>query len=300
MTAFFATLSLSLVLFHFGVTDFSAVFGPKLQTFCQNLLPPTKFTFAYDAMVCGVDLKSRSVRSDLLRTGLLHIFVVSGAHLVFLSQLLSVVFTKRSQPLTGFRQFIIATILTGYALLTGFCPPVVRSLFSMWLTAYSRHQKLFWRSYDQTLWCGLICLLIFPAWWGSISFLLSWIASLGLALGQGPLRQATIIYLLLIFPLFGWGINDPFAIIINWLIAPVLGLFLFPMCLLAIVIPPATFFVDYLWESFFFLLTPLAKWLTPPMAISRTPLFACWIFLFLIHFAATFWKSHQRQQNLCL
>src|SRR5262245_6137827 len=97
--------------------DLSLTNLPKVgPEFCQYALPVSPYRALYAALVCGVSLPSGHEKQIFVDTGLIHLMVVSGSHLVFIERL------------TGFLPNSIRLVLGGaYAFLTGFQAPVMRA-----------------------------------------------------------------------------------------------------------------------------------------------------------------------------
>ncbi len=211
---------------------------------CLSLLPSSSSPEIYEALVCGKRLDDNDLRHTLASTGLMHIFVVSGMHLSGIHKVLS----KIKVPFS-----LQVILLAFYALATALNPPVVRAWFSLCLRFIKEKFALQW---DQTIsvWhVSLTALLFFAPWYDSFSFLLSWAASLALALGKNQtLLTKNIIVYVIMAPLLGSISNPhPMSILINTVFLPLFGTIFFPLILLSVVFPPLTFVGDHLW---FFLL----------------------------------------------
>lgn len=230
-------------------TDFSAA----LQNNCA-LLSPSEFQNRewIAAVVCGVKPAANSEYRLLQLTGLLHIVVVSGSHLVFLEQILSALFDRFK-----FTLIVKIIVLTGFALMTGFQPPVVRALCSQLLNHFQSSKKLFWSPPAVTLFAGLITLIIAPNWWKSISLQLSWVASLCLQIPTDGkhlsrrIKQQLCIFVLMFPLLMQFAPPHPVSIIYNLIAAPFIGVVMFPASAAAMLFPNALNFIDYLWSWFF-------------------------------------------------
>ena len=78
----------------------------------------------YKALVCGHRLPKGLIKETFVKSGLIHLMVVSGAHLLFLERL------WKSINLPFFRTGGILFLLILYALTANLHPPVLRALFS--------------------------------------------------------------------------------------------------------------------------------------------------------------------------
>lgn len=122
----------------------------------------------------------------LVSTGTIHVVVVSGFNisLVFnhISNLL-----KRSSPKT--RLFISQLVAIIYALLTGFEPPVVRALLTVsvifWVRFFGRNTNV----YAVLFLTALLMLVFNPLYLFSLSFQLSFLATLGLVIFSDPIES---------------------------------------------------------------------------------------------------------------
>lgn len=231
------------------VTQLSAT----LQNKCV-LLSPNEFQNRewISAVVCGKNPAQNSEYRLLQMSGLLHLVVVSGSHLVFIEQILSFVFER-------FKWRLLAKILvlTAFALITGFQPPVVRALCSQLLNHFQNSTKLFWSPPAVTLFAGLITLMIAPAWWKSLSLQLSWVAALSLQISPGTqnwsqkIKQQLHIFVLMFPLLMQFAPPHPASILYNLAAAPFLGVVMFPASAAAMLFPSALSFVDSMWSWFF-------------------------------------------------
>jgi hypothetical protein len=165
--------------------------------------------------------------------------VVSGSHLVFL-EILTVFLPVR----------IRLTILAAYCYFTGFQAPVVRAFLrrtlSRPLTDLSGLTSL-----QIEAAAVIVALALYPPWLGSRSFLMSWMC--GIAMCSPPifkkfrhLDMALRAYLFLL-P-FCWA--SPVSVAWNTLLAPFVGLILFPLSLGAMILPVVTPLSDLMWRGF--------------------------------------------------
>jgi len=139
----------------------------QLQSWCSSRFEnqPTKIKEMNQALACGISMSNKSEwKALLLQTGLYHVVVVSGSHLVLLELALA------RLPSSIF--VVLAFILT---LLTGIQPPLVRGLIQR---LFLKHQQ----GPFQIACSYWLCLAFFPAWLSSMSLALSTAASMGLTL----------------------------------------------------------------------------------------------------------------------
>ena len=219
----------------FHSLDVANVFrsGPKV---CVGILPVTDLHILYEALVCGVDLPPGEPRQLFIDTGLIHVMVVSGSHLVFIEGFIGYL------PMR-LRLALLAT----YSYLVGFQAPVVRALVRRAIgPGVTRRWGL--TSLQVEAATAITALLLYPPWLLSRSFLMSWMC--GLAMCAPPIWPkhphwdlALKCYLFLL----PFTASSPLTIGWNALLAPFIGILLFPACVLAMIIPPLHVCTDFLW-----------------------------------------------------
>ncbi|HEX4923650.1 MAG TPA: ComEC/Rec2 family competence protein [Bdellovibrionales bacterium] len=242
------------------------------------MTPTGSYKPYYDAIVCGAPLPDR-LAAPFQVTGLIHLLVVSGTHLIFLSELL-----RRA----GIQRFEIhAAILSGFVVMTGGQAPALRALAALILGALSRWLGLSWSHLDVTLASGMLLWALFPELITKLSFLLSWAAALSLSLtGGGGLKRHIAMFAFLYPVLAPLAPPHPASIFFNWLFAPVVGSFLFPASLAATLVPPLATASNLLWSVTETVLTTLAMGLTPLPPADPPPRAALWVYLWSLHLGA--------------
>ena len=196
----------------------------------------------YKAIVCGRRLPEGLIKQTFVKSGLIHLMVVSGAHLLFLERL------WKNIHLPFFRTGGILFLLILYALTANLHPPVLRALFSFLLLKINRSCKLFWSSSLITHISGILCLIYSPGWARSPSLQLSWLASLAQNISSSRLNKSLLTYLIVLPVCNRWRFLHPFTVFINWIVAPFIGSVLFPCSLLAVFFHPIRPVTDRLWE----------------------------------------------------
>lgn len=234
--------------------------GPE---FCRTLIPSTEHFELYAALVCGQNLQDGSLRQLFADTGLIHLLVVSGAHLHFMEGWLSWLPPRRR-----------LAVLAVYCWMTGFGAPVVRA----WIR---RAADLIVKPFGPSpLQCELVALLgivlVRPGWLWSKSFLMCWVCALALNLPplfpRAPNLSLSLSCYVLLFPFCP---SAPSTILCNVLVTPVIGAVLLPFCLLAMAVPALMPVSDELWRI---LLEVLAHFPTAPPAALQT--FSPWLFCY--------------------
>jgi hypothetical protein len=296
------TLLTFLFLFiHTLLPNFSALQFHFLHDFCLRLNPSENdFRDLYAGLVCGHQPPPSLFMTQLRTSGLYHLIVVSGAHLVFLEKILS----QPTQKLpTRAQNWIVFLGLCLYTLITQMAPPVTRALVSYQLHRLNEEQKLFWHGWHVSLAAGLLTLISTPHWLLSWSMLLSWAAAL--LTSQYPnwsWRQAVMFYLLLFPLLMGFAAPHPAAIFFNFFLGPVLGVVLFPLSILCFFMPPLVSIADLVWQGIFWLhqnFLPL-----PPQELQsamppKGALFCGWLYVIGLQSYFFFQQQKIRRGALC-
>ncbi|MDZ4209576.1 MAG: ComEC/Rec2 family competence protein [Candidatus Curtissbacteria bacterium] len=142
-----------------------------------NTLLPSREATLVVGTVLGVDDISQEFRDQLIKTGTIHIVVVSGQNLM----IVAAIFMSLSKWLgRRFSLFLAITAVFLYALLAGFEPPVVRA--SLMVLASSL--AIFWGRESfallNLLIAALVILFVWPQAIFEVSFQLTFAASLGI------------------------------------------------------------------------------------------------------------------------
>ena len=254
---------------------------------CLSFAPDSTWKPAYQALVCGAKFPSGPMFNSLKLTTLLHLAVVSGAHLLLLELIVRRIFNH-----LGINRGLIGVTLFAYCLATNLQAPVVRAFASWGLTGFSKKQKFFWTGPQITLLAGILTWAIFPQWISSYSFLLSWGASLGISLSFSKAKKSffqslyknAAIYLLLFPILAPISPPHPAGILCNWLLAPFIGALLFPLCLLGFVIPGSHLVLDYFWQALSVVIQNVSSVITIVPAYGYVPRIYLWLYLWIVHY----------------
>jgi len=148
----------------------------KISNNVGALLPAREATLVVGT-VLGVDTISQEFRQQLIKTGTIHVVVVSGQNLMIVAG----IFLALTKYL-GRRQSMILAILVvfAYAFLTGFEPPVVRAsimvLVSTLAIFLGREASVAW----SLLIAALLIVLVWPQALFEVSFQLTFAATLGI------------------------------------------------------------------------------------------------------------------------
>ncbi len=198
------------------------------------------------ALLCGKNLPDQKHQSIYALSGLIHLFVVSGSHFLFIEQIAS--FCKI--PL-----FIRLLIHLCFLFCSGFQPPAARFFIHFILFTVTPGPTLdqTLRRDQRTFLSGLITLCLFPQWIHSFSLLLSWAASLAISCCQefgGTIQRLILTQLAIfcmLFPLLCQiQTPHPLSILMNLILGPVLGIALLPLAILAVFSSTALFVMESL------------------------------------------------------
>ncbi len=255
-------------------------YSQSLHEWClwkiQSTQTAEPLTNIYSALICGERLPEGEMKKTFIALGLIHLMVISGAHLIFLEK------TWNLLPSFRFKNTLLGLFLLIYSMSAGLKPPVLRALFSLLLTKVNKELKMFWSPYFRVQISGLLCLLCQSTWFNSLSLQLSWIASMGMSNHRlSRLKSCSLTFILILPIVSQWGGTHPLSILLNWLIAPLTSCLLLPASLLTIPFPFLRFFTDRLWEYFLFIMEKLRpimenKRIELPWSLSS---FQIWIYI---------------------
>lgn len=178
-------------------------------------------------MVLGVnDLKKVPSFEHALRvTGTIHVVVVSGFNINLIFGFLIKMLGSKYR----LKNLVIAELLTlAYAFLSGFQPPVIRAWLMTTVFAWGMYSGRALDGLRVLLFSGLVMILFNPLTAFSLSFLLSFFATLGLIMYSAPLQKlfkhadlsATIAAQLAVWPLiaYSFGTFSLISFVVNPLI----------------------------------------------------------------------------------
>ncbi len=255
-----------------GLQDFSLYTWTPLHHACVEWSQSYHLAPVFAGLVCGASLPPQDQRL-FLNLGIYHWLVASGGHLVFLQNILQKVIKNKPTLLA---------VLFGYTLICNFQPPIARSLVGLALSLLSERVSLFMTRSQLITSTGALTLFLFPDWWTSFSFQLSWLAALALSVQKTLLRQALMISIVL-FPLSQtWSLLH---LIYNFLLTPLFAVFLFPMSVIFFILAPVTSLGNLIWDGFFTLAHYLPQDANPLLFDSSNTVIWCYILsLQTLHF----------------
>ena len=218
----------------------------EIHSQCLDLISfDSSWKSIYKALICGEKLPQGHLKEFFSKGGLIHLMVISGAHLLFLEK-----FWKKLPIPYTVKTLSLYVILTLYALGALLYAPITRALFAFCLFRFSESKKLFSNPAMVTHLSGFLCLIYNPSWINSLSLQLSWLASLSQNT-ETSLKRCFLTYFI-IFPIINrWQEIHYLTIIINWLLSPLIGAVLFPLSFLSVFFHSLVPLTDSLWSIVF-------------------------------------------------
>lgn len=265
---------------------------------CLHLLPQsTSHPEALAALTCGQKITHSVLQETLSKTSLIHIFIVSGSHLILLDQLLSIL------KIPSFLRFLLLSI---YSLAVGWQAPAVRALIGLGSKQLLRHSSFHFPTDLIVLLTGLITLTLFPAWWSSLSLQMSWCAALALSLPsllrlQGSWQKVFFtqitIWFFMSVPLWGLGSLHPLSLIYNIFIGPIVAYILLPLSILSLLFHPLVQYFDFTMSLFNFWLPKIID----PIELKNHTLLhtgVVWTWIFSLHLGLHFLRLKRWQGRI--
>ena len=291
-------------IFRISALDLFSDMAEITHHFCLQHLPKKSSAISeLRALVCAENFTHLTQSELYISSGLIHLFVVSGSHLLLLEKALQADLLKkylRSGPLL--------LLITAYAMACGLSAPVTRALLTFYLGLFLYARNIRWPFYHKTLFIGLSCLVIQPEWLSSISLQLSWLAAFTVGFTEkfadqfSALTRQSLFFFLLFPTLVFMQVPSPITIIMNLLLAPLLEFVLFPLGLLI-------WFIPFLHPVFDLLITALRfilqrSELDYSYQLSPWPenlLFFNWGLIFTLQLLSQLLHTHwSRKKSLCL
>ena len=249
----------------------------KLHTWCVQRISQSRpdQIDIYLALLCGKRLPIGDMRDVFTQTGLIHLMVVSGAHLIFLEKM------WMALPHWPFKNIFITVSLAVYTLMAGLHPPVFRALLSFFLHRFTIKFQLFWSSYWIIMLSGVLSLIFNPKWIFSVSLQLSLIGALSFVSARySKLFSCLLCYVLLLPVLSQWTSLHPLTAGVNWIFYPIISITLFPLSVLSFVFSFCYPLTSYFWLKLIQFLTLLRPFLEQiPFYIY--PIKGPWVWLYI-------------------
>jgi ComEC/Rec2-related protein len=250
-----------------------------------------------NSLICGAPLPDSEVKQALKSSHLIHLIIISAGHFLWLEKALAILRIN----------YVIRTLLfIFYGFVTLLQPPAIRFLFHRGTDLTASLFNLHLKAHHKILIASLFCLLFFPAWVDSMSFLLSWGCSLSLYLsGQLTDNKASLLkkilyrhfyFLLFLSPwMITFGNWHPLQIISQILLAPIILGVLFPIGLLSLLITKLEPIFDQLFDWLLIILKNFQNF--QPDQIDRPPSLSLWFwtYLLLLHVALHFFEVTKKR-----
>ncbi len=262
---------------------------------CLSYMPAESlYINSLSALVCGKNFDLLQDSYLYTSTGLIHLFVVSGSHLIVLKKIIdqiSKLFLKK--------EFYIITILLllVYCAVCQFNAPVVRSFCFLSLSTLLTKIHRKW-SPDYILFlAGFLALSLKPEWLSSLSLQMSWLASLVLLIYQQKLQnhplivRQTIFYFIFSFCFRILGFPAFSITILCVLMTPILEYILFPLALLTTLLHVIEPIFAFVISTLNYILSLLSYSSTPSEHDMESVKYLNWVTIFSCHYLLFFKKE---------
>ena len=286
-------------LFRFSAVSEIQFLSSAAHQLCIDQIPHnSNFQAELKALVCAENFTTLSATKTYAASGLIHLFVVSGAHLILIERILHFLTQKFK-----WSRLVVFSCLFGYAFICDLNAPVCRALVSFSLNQYLYSKNIVWPLVTRSLVIGLLTLLLNPAWATSLSLQMSWLAAFATSVGSDFLKNKNIffrqlIFFILLYPLLMFMQAPSLStVLFNLFFAPVLEYVLFPLALLTCLLKPFYILFDLILGFFNRLLGLLEADYTP--ALTAAPpdwVLITWIMIFGLHFATHAYYVHRNRR----
>lgn len=283
-------LSLISHTFRFSVVENLAGFFSPFHQACLQMAPKNvQSVESLHALVCGKNFDDPAQANLLIASGLIHLFVVSGSHLKILQKIILCLLNNKLLSLTAFLQPVLFSLLFFYCAVCKFNPPIFRSLISLIILAEITKRNLKWREENLILITGLICLTFSPAWINSLSFQMSWIASLTLIviayffMQSSLLWKNSLFYFQYLATFNHIGIPQPTSIGVATVFTSFLEYVLFPLALAVYLFPFLGSIFDFLIQTINIILSHLELSVVFRVADNEKLILINWVFILALH-----------------
>lgn len=237
----------TLTLLRFSAVKFAEPVAEFAHQICLEKLPPnSNYLPELKALVCAENFTGLHQSELYVASGLIHLFVVSGSHLVLLEKIFNFVVLKNRNL-----RFIIYFLLVTYSLMCKLNPPVCRCLIAFAVSEFLYGRNIHWPAHFKLLIVGFLTVTLSPDWIDSLSLQLSWLASFVVALelknnGLHTIFLRQILFFIILSPTVIFFQNTSFThLLTNLLLAPLAEYILFPLALLTWIIHPFVFLFDF-------------------------------------------------------
>ncbi len=281
-----ATIVLTTALVRFSFLDVLHPVALYLHQTCLNFSPPNVISSQeLNALVCGQDFLSLADSQIYIVSGLIHLFVVSGSHLVLIERTLSKLENKFyvSSEITHL-------ILMVYIFVCNLNPPIVRSYLFIVVLALSKKYFLQLKNNNALLAASLIGLILQPQWITSLSYQMSWIAGLTLIYIDEIYKKSHLLiknflfYLHFYLTMLFLGLPQIVTVVISTVLSPVLEYVLFPLAFLVFLWSDLSVLFDFLIQILKFSLNQFELNAFVRNFDSYQVVVINWLLIFALHF----------------
>lgn len=234
MKFFILVMIVSAALSQFQMLAKLAPFSKSLQKICVDHSPQFSVHIeSLNALVCGSSVKNSLIKELFINTELYHLLIVSGSHL----QTLLWVFRNSTNRTFSILTLLKWALLIAYSLITGLGAPILRALVAESLRSTSFVFRWHWSSWKVQTVSGFLLLAMNPEYFSSLSFFLSWLASLGFLIPfpknqSGILKHFLLCFAISMLMLVPFSYQGPLGFLMNFLLGGFLSLLLFPLAII--------------------------------------------------------------------
>lgn len=255
------------------------------QSFCQTAFSEVRYSMWKSALICGTPLNTDSDLVNLKELGLIHLIVVSGAHLIFLENFLLTPFLRYFP--THLQPALRAACLISYSFFAGLQAPLVRALFQM---------LCFKTSSQRISVSAILCALFFREI--SLSLTLSWACALLMSwptMRTSSSLSKSVVILAGLYPLLlPLGAPSLAVALVQPFFSGLFGAVIFPLTATSLILPIEKF-VDLSWE-FFFVLLEQSSFFYSSIKFEELNYFSSVIFIFLLQ--VFYWRTEVHELRL--
>lgn len=230
------------------------------------------------ALICGEKIKDPQLKELFIANGLIHIFVVSGAHLSFYKKMFSFIFPKWAAGV------LTSSFLFLYTLTCTFTAPIFRAFIEQLTSSFNQQFKLNLDKNIIQLATAFICIVVQPDYLKSVSLPMSWVAAMTMSMKDRPGK--TLIVFLSLFPiLLTFTEPNPLSVFTSFFISGFVSLFILPFNLIVFMIPKLDILLNLFYDFFYIALdiiqpTPFLKETPTKSGITST---ICWAYALAIN-----------------
>lgn len=271
--------------FSLHLLSFLQPYADAFHQVCLSRIPSSSYSLIYGAMVCAEKISYQDSMGILFKKmGLIHLLVVSGAHLFIIYRLL-LFLVGRHKRFT----VCIFLLLLLYLFVCRFEAPVVRGFFGIVVTKWNERYHLFWNRSQCVLFSGLLCLVFFPSWLLSLSFQLCWAAGFLNCWPVRGMKKALLFYFGLLPMLLPLGIHHPLGMMSSYFFSYVVFIPMFVISVLVVCFPQGVEVFHFLMKFILRFMESCSEWIPPPLdKIKGYEWPWIWIWLMIL-FMITFW-----------